>query len=480
METAEPGTHHWLPPALVSRGYAAWTTGCLLGLALWLTACGGSDQTRSASSSSSTTAAQPTVSSPSRGTKAPRRGGWTTYHGGAGRTGSVASGPALGRARNLWSARVDGAVYAQPLVLAGVVLVVTENNSVYAFDATSGRSLWRTHLATPVAGGDLPCGNIDPSGITSTPVADAAAGVLYAVAFHSGFHHVLHALSVSSGRVLWSRGVDPPGEDPRFEQQRSALALANRRVLVSYGGLYGDCGSYHGWVVGAPSAGPSGSVVSYRVPTGNGGAVWAPSGPAVDTAGNVYVSTGNGSSSSFDYGNSVIKLSPSLQMLGFFAPQNAGALSQSDLDLGSTGPVLLPRSLAFIIGKAGVGYLLDTNQLGGVGHPLDARPVCAGAFGGVAYAHGVLYVPCTDGVVAVTVSGGKLSVGWRQSSATQSPIVAGAGVWTIGGDSLYQLDLRNGQVRFSAAIGTSAHFASPATADTRIYVAAGDRIVAFG
>jgi outer membrane protein assembly factor BamB len=164
-------------------------------------------------------------------------------------------------------------VYAEPLVLAGVVLVATENGSLYAFNAASGRALWRTHLATPVAGGQLPCGDIDPSGITSTPVADASAGVLYAVALQAGFRHVLYALSVTTGRVLWSRDVDLTGADPLVEQQRSALALANGRVFVAYGGLYGDCGSYHGWVMGAPSAGPAGAVISYQVPTGNQGGI---------------------------------------------------------------------------------------------------------------------------------------------------------------------------------------------------------------
>jgi outer membrane protein assembly factor BamB len=375
---------------------------------------------------------------------------------------------------------VDGAVYAEPLVLAGVVLVATENDSVYAFNATSGRALWRAHLATPVAGGQLPCGNIDPSGITSTPVADASAGALYAVAFQAGFRHLLYAISIATGRVLWSRDIDPDGADPMVEQQRSALALANGRVFVSYGGLYGDCGSYHGWVIGAPSSGPGGAVISYRVPSSNEGGIWAPSGPAVGTDGDLYVSTGNGNSSTFDFGNAVIKLTPTLQKVDFFAPREAGALSQSDLDLGSTGPVLLPDSRAFIVGKSGVGYLLDTSRLGGVGHPLSARSICAGAFGGVAYARGVLYVPCTDGVVAVTVSGSKLSINWRQSSATQSPIIAGAGVWSIGADKLYQLDPRNGEARFSATIGTPAHFASPTAADDRVYVAAGDRLQAFG
>jgi outer membrane protein assembly factor BamB len=371
-------------------------------------------------------------------------------------------------------------VYAEPLVVNGVVVVATEHDTTYAFDASNGRLIWRNRLGSPVAGGALPCGDIDPSGITSTPAVDAGRGIVYEVAFESGFHHVLYALSVDSGRVRWSRNVDPPGVSPSVEQQRSALSLANGRVYVPYGGLDGDCGDYHGVVMGVPSAGPSGAALSYQVPSPREGGIWAPSGLAIDRAGNLYIATGNGSSSRFDYGNSVIKVSAGMQMLGFFAPTDAGALNQSDTDLGSTGPVLLPNSRVFIIGKSGIGYLLNRDQLGGLGHPVATARVCGSAFGGVAYAGGVLYVPCTDGLAAVAVSASVLSVAWRQSAAKEPPIVAGAGIWAVGGDELYQLDPRTGEIKFSTTIGTPASFSTPAAAGNRIYVAAGKRVLAFG
>jgi outer membrane protein assembly factor BamB len=252
-------------------------------------------------------------------------------------------------------------------------------------------------------------------------------------------------------------------------------------VYVAYGGLYGDCGDYHGWVLGASASGSNGALLTYRVPTQREGAIWAPSGPAIDSAGNLFVATGNGSSSSsFDFGNSVIRLTPTLHETDYFAPANAPAMSASDLDLGSTGPVLLPGSRAFIIGKTGVGYLLDANRLGGIAHPLAERGICGAAFGGNAYAHGTIYVPCTDGVVAVRVAGSQLQTVWKQGAATFSPIVAGPGVWALGGSSLYQLDASNGRVRFSASVGDPAHFAAPATSDGRIFVAGGGRVYAFG
>ena len=273
----------WAP----KRRRAVWALGGVV--ALGLLACGGSHPAGSAAA-----AAEGSTSLSAAAPSGPAAD-WPTYHGQPARTGVATAGPPLGRAHRLWTAGVDGAVYAEPLVVGGKVIVATENNSVYAFDVASGHQAWRAHLGTPVPGGELPCGNIDPSGITGTPVVDRAAGVIYAVTFQR-FEHRLVALDLATGGVRWQRRIDPPGADPRTHQQRAALALSRGRVYVSYGGLYGDCGYYHGWVLGAPASGPSGRVLSYRVPTGREGGIWAASGPAVDGAGNLYVATGNGSS----------------------------------------------------------------------------------------------------------------------------------------------------------------------------------------
>jgi outer membrane protein assembly factor BamB len=455
--------------------------------AIVLVACGGSHPARTTTATPAPGAGRTTApASPAPGTSqgavspGSSAAGWPTYHGQRARTGIAAAGPALGQVHRLWTAGVDGAVYAEPLVAGGRVIVATENDSVYAFDAITGRELWRAHLGTPVSGGDLPCGNIAVSGITSTPVIDPAARVMYAVTFQR-FEHRLVALDLATGAVRWRRAIDPPGADPRTHQQRAALALSHGRVYVSYGGLYGDCGNYHGWVLGAPAAGPTGALLGYRVPTGREGAIWAPSGPAVDGAGNLYVATGNGSStSSFDFGNAVIRLTPTLRPSGFFAPSDAPALSGKDLDLGSTGPVLLPGSRAFIIGKTGVGYLLNTRALGGIGHPVASRSLCAAAFGADAFAQGTIYIPCTDGIAAVRIAGDQLQPVWKQSAATFPPILAGPGLWAIGSGVIDQLDPLSGQVRFSAPIGDPAHFATPAASGGHIFVAAGGRVYAFG
>jgi outer membrane protein assembly factor BamB len=404
---------------------------------------------------------------------------WPTYHAVNARTGAVKDGPPLRRVRHLWTVPVDGAVYAEPLVVHGRVIIATENDSVYALDAATGSRLWGVHLASPVSGGSLPCGNIDPSGITSTPVADPRRKVIYVVIYRSDFMHVLVALDAATGAVRWQRLINPPGEDPKTEQQRAALSLFRGRVYIPYGGLFGDCGQYHGWVLAAPESGPGGPLVTYRVPTKREGAIWATPGASLDAAGDLYVATGNGSSASFDFGNAVIRLSPGLRPLSYFAPPNSGELSTTDTDLGSTGPLPLPGSRVFIIGKSGVGYLLDAGDLGGIGNGL-ARINLAPAFGGDAYANGTIYVPTTAGITAVRVAGDSLKQRWTQSAATQSPILAGPGLWAIGGDTLYQLDPASGAVRFSASIGESAHFATPAASGGRIFVAADGRVQAFG
>ena len=186
---------------------------------------------------------------------------------------------------------------------------------------------------------------------------------------------------------------------------------------MAYGGLFGDCGSYHGWVAGVAADG-SGPLLDYRVPTTNAGGIWAPSGPAVDDAGNLFVATGNSFTDTFDLGNSVIKLSPSWSGSRSSRPSWA-ELNDGDVDLGSVGPSLLDGRTVFQIGKGGVGYLLDANDLGGIGGELSSAPVCGGSFGGTAHDGRSIFVPCTDGLVALrlpTMDGASRCDGGRPRS----------------------------------------------------------------
>lgn len=451
-----------------------------------LAACGGSGREARGSTPTAAPSAAPATATtaaiaPARQAAAAQD--WPTYHRDLARAGFAARTPQLGRVRRAWSRGVDGKVYAEPLVAGGRVIAATENDTVYALDAASGRRLWSTHLGTPVDGGTLPCGNIDPSGITGTPAVDRGRGLVYAVAFLRPARHVLVALDLASGRERFRRDIDPPGADPRVHQQRSALAVSRGRVYVAYGGLFGDCGDYHGWVVSAPASGPGGSLQSYRVPTNREGGIWAPSGPAVDATGHLYVATGNGdSTTSFDFGNAVIRLSPTLQRDSFFAPRDSSSLNASDTDLGSVGPLLLPSGRVFAIGKSGEGFLLRATRLGGIGGAVASRGVCDAAFGGLAYAGGRIYVPCTSGLVALRLRSRSFSVAWRVSGVRPGPpIVAGGAVWAVDldGRRLNAYSTGSGRRRFSAQIGSPAQFSTPAASGTRVFVGGGARVVAF-
>lgn len=417
-------------------------------------------------------------------TPAPPAPAWTTYDRDIARTGLDPSAPPLGTPHRIWaSVSLDGDVYGQPLVLGDRVYAATENDTVYALDLKTGRVLWQTHVGDPVPGSALPCGNIDPSGITGTPVVDTTSNTLYAVAFVRPGYHDLVAFDATNGAIRFRRQIDPPGANPLVQQQRGALVLSRGMVYVVYGGLFGDCGAYHGWVVGLRADG-SGNLLSYQVPTAREGGIWAPPGPAVDASGDLYVSTGNGSSdTTFDYGNSVIRLSPDLRPLDWFAPPNWAELNRGDVDLGSVTPALLEDGLVFQIGKAGVGYLLRGDRLGQIGGQVFSAPLCAGAFGGTAYAPPYLYVSCRDGIVALKIGPGeRFTVAWRgSSSATGAPIVAGGAVWVIDTSAgvLDVLDAATGTVRFTEAIGPVMHFASPSAAGGDIFVPASRQIIAY-
>jgi outer membrane protein assembly factor BamB len=413
-------------------------------------------------------------------------GNWTTYHEDNARDG-VAVEPNITGASARWAAptTLDGQVYAEPLVCGDSVYVVTEKNSVYAINASSGEIRWQTTLGSPVPGSTLPCGDINPSGITGTPVIDAATGTLYAVAFldSSPPEHVLFGLNVGNGSVESRVVVDPAGSIPTNQQQRGALALANGYVYVPFGGLAGDCAQYHGWVVGAPTSGSS-NLIAYQVPTQREGAIWAPGGPAVASDGDLFVSTGNGASSTtFDHGDSVIELSPGLVELGFFAPTNWAELNAHDTDLGSVTPTILPNGDLFQIGKAGVGYLLSGSDLGGIGGQIYNATVCTGgAYGSTARVGDSILVPCTDGLFDLAAGASSFSVAWHTSPFDAgAPIITGSVAWVVDISNAHLLgfNLTTGQPVDSFALGSVDPFLSPAASPGSVYVAGGNELYAF-
>ncbi len=413
---------------------------------------------------------------------------WTTYQHDPGRTGVDPVQPPTASVSPAWtSPALDGAVYAQPLVVNGRVLVATEGNTVYSINVSDGSVAWQKTLGPAVTATGFPCGDINPIGITSTPVVDTATNVLYAVALlASPIRHELFALSLLDGSILWSRAADAPGADAVVHNQRGALALTGGQVFIPFGGRAGDCGSYRGRVVAWPADG-SASQSSYTVPTAREGAIWSPAGPTVDAAsGQLLVATGNSASTTaFDFGESVIRLSPALGALDFFAPSNWASLNSTDTDIGSTGPTLLPNRRVFQSGKAGVGYLLAADALGGVGGQLFSGQVCAsgGAYGGTAWIGSMIFVPCSDGLVALAVApeGASFSVAWRGPAGFAGPpIVSGGKIWTLyRAGTIYALSRADGHVAFQAAVSGLSHFSAPSSGSGLVFAAANGGIAAF-
>ena len=399
---------------------------------------------------------------------------WTMYHHDLARTGTIASMPDPTSLTRSWTARLDGAVYAEPLVVGGRVIVATEQDSLYALDAQTGRVQWRTSLGTPVPLATLPCGNIDPLGITGTPVYDPQTGLVFAVAEVMGPGHVLAGVDLATGAVMVRRVVDPPGRDPRAYQQRSALAILASYVYIAYGGLAGDCGDYRGTVIGARTNG-TGPLLTFEVPTAREGGIWTTAGPAIDAQGNLYVAVGNGAatSGSWDHSDSILRLSPTLQLLDGFAPQTWPSENATDADLGSMGPVLLPGGLVYADGKSGHGYLLHADHLGGVGGQIQTITLCS-AYGGAAISGSVLVIPCTGGLRQLTLTDGPhLVTGWQAPpQVTGSPVIGGQTVYSLDPSSgrLYALDVATGAVRGVLDVGAASRFATPALWQGYIYV----------
>ena len=450
-------------------------------VALVEVACGGGSVTSKASSATRT--ARPSAS-PSPLPSPALAFDWPEYHRTAARTGQGPGQPTLGSPQVAWTTAVDGAVYASPLIVAGHVIVATENDTVYSLDLFSGTAVWQAHVGDPVDASTLPCGNISPvTGITGTPAADTTAGRLYVAAYVNGYHHVLFTLSLVDGRVLGTQNLDLPGSHPTVQQQRGALALGSGYVYVPLGGLYGDCGPYNGYVVGVPMGG--GAVLSYRVPSQRGAGIWSAEGPTISATGSVYVVTGNSISvsSAFDYSNSVIKLSWDLSTVeSYFAPSNWVSLNATDTDLGSVGAALLPSmGVVVAVGKEGVAYLLRADQLGSIGGEVASLRVCSGSWGGTAWSGSTVFIPCADGLVALSVSPTAIAVAWKVAHPVLgSPIVAAGAVWAIEPSSgkLYALDPASGGVLYSADLGGAHSFNTPAAVEGFVVAPAGAKVVA--
>jgi polyvinyl alcohol dehydrogenase (cytochrome) len=393
-----------------------------------------------------------------------------------------------------WAAQLGGSVHGQVVVGDGRVIAATEQNRVVALNPQSGAVVWSVSLGPPltdvqqVAG----CGDIDPLGVTSTPVIDTTAGTVYVVGEVStgggAVHHQLEGLSTATGAVRLSEDVDPPlpaGERAVNLLQRASLALGNGRVYVSYGGNDGDCGAYHGWVVGVSASGAPREVSFEVASDGQGGAIWESGGaPAIDSTGDVYVTTGNanpdppqGGPDPKKFTESVVKLSPDLTPLASFKDTIAGG----DEDLATGNPVLLSGGRVFAIGKTDVGYVLRQSNLTQLA---AIKGICGSdPDGGPAYdaATNRVFVPCKGGgIQVVDLTTG--TAGARLAGANGAPIVIGRTLWALQypDGTLSEFSLPAGALIQRRAIGaTVPSFSSPSTALGLLLVPTTDGVIAY-
>jgi hypothetical protein len=301
----------------------------------------------------------------------------------------------------LFTVHTDGQIYAQPLyvsnlTIAGgthnVVFVASMLNTVYALDADTGEVLWSQNYGSPIIPQDVESDqNIvwaTRLGILGTPVIDPATNIMYFVsgsqpangALQFGFN--LNAIDITTGLPVHGSPVNitatystpdlttPLVFNAKMQNPRPGLALANGNVYIAFAS-HEDQPPYNGFVLAYSTSTLAQTAVYSDTTIGTLGGIWsAGQAPAVDAAGNLYISTGNGSFGTtpnylVQTGNSFIKLSPTLELLDYFTPYNSAAMNAGDLDLGSAGLMLIPNTTyALGGGKQGVLYLADTNGLG--------------------------------------------------------------------------------------------------------------------
>ncbi|HET7538466.1 MAG TPA: choice-of-anchor D domain-containing protein [Polyangiaceae bacterium] len=326
------------------------------------------------------------------------------------RTGLYSNQPRLspaivsgGTFNQMFDAKVNGQVYAQPLVSQGTLLVVTETNDVYGLDPELGSERWHKNFGAPFDPAPLPCGDLTPSiGITGTPVIDSANTAYFFVkTTQDGVTStVLHAIDVAkggekSGFPVTIAGAASNAPNLRFDAvhhlQRPGLLLMAGKVYGAFG-AHCDRGPYQGWIVGVTTDGRNQTRWVTNT-SRDGGGIWQSGGGIMsDGAGRMFVATGNGgaldgpipgsrASMMSNFGEAIVRVDVqsdgSLQAKDFFAPYDAIELDDADLDFASGAPVALPDSfgttahphLLVAVGKEGHVYLLDRDNLGGIGVP---------------------------------------------------------------------------------------------------------------
>jgi uncharacterized protein (TIGR03437 family) len=297
---------------------------------------------------------------------------------------------------------VDGEIYAQPLYASGiqmagkgthnVVYIATMHNSLYAIDADTPAStvpLWQVNFGPSVPSSVLSFNDILPEvGVLSTPVIDLSRQIMYVVSdtLEAGtpvFH--LHALSLADGHEMLNGPVaiavtvnghgagNTQGKlifDPSIHLQRPGLALVNGRLYLGFGSR-ADMSNWHGWLMSYDASTLTQLSVVTTSPDGYGASIWQGGrAPAIDSDGNLFVSTGNGDyDGSVNFGESVLKFSGAdLTLLDWYTPDTWSVWNLNDQDLGSGGVILVPNTNQLIAsGKSGDLFLIRRDSMGHLG-----------------------------------------------------------------------------------------------------------------
>ena len=290
----------------------------------------------------------------------------------------------------VWSYSVNGSTYAEPLYVSGlsiaggthnVVYIETMEDDVYAFDADSNTLLWHTNFtggnitACPIVAidGTDTANIVGDVGIESTPYIDKAGGTIYLLARTMNtntttFYQTLHALDITTGAEKFGgpKVISASGFDPKIQNQRMGLAKAGNNIIICWAS-HEDMFAYHGWVMAYNASTLAQVAVFNDTPSGTLGGIWQQGrAPAVDSSGNIYMITGNGTwDGTSNFGETMLKMNSSLSILDWFTPDNYNYLTTYDQDFGSAGAMLVPgTSLVVGGGKFGWLYVCNTGNMG--------------------------------------------------------------------------------------------------------------------
>jgi hypothetical protein len=435
-----------------------------------------------------------------------------------------------------FTATYSGPTYAQPLFVDGgaggrdMLFVATEQNQISAFDASNGTMIWRRTLGNPMPLNQLPCGNISPLGTTGTPIIDGASRTMFldAMINQGGAHHQVFALSIDDGSTRTGWPVDANTSfhsgsvnfASPVQGERGALALLSGTLYVPYGGHYGDCGSYHGWIAAIPINNPAQPAAWATTDTESG--IWQPGGLSSDGT-YIYGVTGNGAGGA-NWGDSEMvgrftgAAVFSNQTQDYWVPTNWQALDAGDIDMSGSGAIPIdvagatPSALVAAFGKDGNVYLINRTNMGGISAPvatlhassseiINASAAYKTAMGTYLVFRGSGVGPCggtQSNLVAVKITAASpptLSIAWCANAgggrgspiATTTDGTAEAVVWAVGaeGDNrLHGFDGDTGAVVFAGGgagdvMTSSRRFITPIVAKGRIFVAADNQLYAF-